>query len=155
VGLLVELVDEHRQGLGRVPTEAPDLPDAPPLLDDNSSSLRDIARYLTTPSATGALLTRDDIAALGRQLGVPRGFGSRTDMLESLLRNAAEYGSSEELLKRTSQLFSDKDSALGNLTARFELFAAWVAPWRRRIAHTRSDLHVMLARMSQADLPIG
>jgi hypothetical protein len=52
-----------------------------------------VAAYLLTPAHSGFYLSRDDIARLGRQFHLPRGFGDRRQMLTNLLRSAAEYDS--------------------------------------------------------------
>lgn len=61
------------------------------ILENDKTSLKEIARYLTTPAHSGIYLSRDTISALARKLSLPRGFGSRQQMLLNLIRAAAEY----------------------------------------------------------------
>ncbi len=61
------------------------------ILENEKTSLKAIARYLTTPTNSGIYLSRDTIAAFARKLSLPRGFGNRQQMLLNLMRTAAEY----------------------------------------------------------------
>ena len=88
------LVCSHRQALGEdlmATTAAFVLPTAPDLLNDEKTSLRDIARYLLTPAYTGFFLSIDNIKQIAAQYRVPRGFGKRQQVLINLLRTASDY----------------------------------------------------------------
>lgn len=74
------------------------LPAPPAILDDEKTGLRQIAAYLLNPVYSGVYLSRDDIARLARPHDLPRGFGSRLDMLTDLLRAAVRYNRLDALL---------------------------------------------------------
>ena len=100
------LAVDHRAALGGSPVgpltpEPDDLP--ADLLDDESTGLKDIAGFFTTPVWSGLVLSRNDITRLGRSEQLPRGFGDRTQMLTNLLRSAAEYDGLDAVLTRLSQ----------------------------------------------------
>lgn len=84
----LDLVLDHRQAGSN---ERFVLPTPPDVLAEERSSLKDIASFLTTPAWSGLYLSRSDIARLGRAERLPRGFGSRVQMLANLLRAAVEY----------------------------------------------------------------
>ncbi|MEM9952738.1 MAG: molecular chaperone TorD family protein [Chloroflexota bacterium] len=104
-----ELVCRHREALGD-DLMAQDklfiLPRSPDVIDDEKTSLRDIARYLLTPAYTGFYLSSDDIKRIGTRLRLPHGFGKRQQILTNLLRTASDY----ELFPETIAVF--KASAL-------------------------------------------
>ncbi|MEO1232590.1 MAG: molecular chaperone TorD family protein [Myxococcota bacterium] len=60
------------------------------LLESPACGLADIAEHLTLPHGSGLFLSRRSIRDLARTLGVPVGFGTRSQRLETLLRSAAE-----------------------------------------------------------------
>ena len=74
------------------------LPPPPQSIHQDEAGVREIAEYLLTPAISGFYLSRDDIGRLARAHRLPRGFGSRQDMLTNLLRAAASYGRFELLL---------------------------------------------------------
>jgi TorA maturation chaperone TorD len=79
---------------GSAPPEAAafSLPSPPSnLLENPETRLRDIAEFLLTPAFAGIYLSRDRIAALGRHVGVPRGFGDRVQILSNLFHSGADY----------------------------------------------------------------
>jgi TorA maturation chaperone TorD len=125
---------EHRPG-----TRTPmlELPEAQAdLLADPRTGLRRIAEHLLTPADSGLLLTRADIALLGRERAVPRGFGSRLLMLDNLLHGAVDYGQLGPLLGDLVALLGAHDRAMVDLSAELGLEAS-VAPWRAALARTR------------------
>lgn len=58
-------------------------------LDEPRTSLRDVADYLTSCRRSGAFISQTDLAAAGKHLDIPRGFGSRSVTLENMLRTAS------------------------------------------------------------------
>lgn len=89
-----ELVCTHRTQLGddlMAADEVFSLPQAPDLLANEKTSLRDIAHYLLTPAYTGFFVSFSDIKRLGTKFRAPHGFGKRHLMLTNLLRTASDY----------------------------------------------------------------
>jgi hypothetical protein len=114
-----------------------------PVLEDDRTGLRDIARYLITPIQSGFYLGRGDINRLGRAVSLPHGFGSREQMLRTLFEAAGQY----ELAPR---LFDTLDTLVGNWQRRYREIgdefgetADFVRPWEQRLAGTA----VLLAQM--------
>lgn len=135
IDLALELVIAHRQSLGEPPVVHVD---SPAWLDDPSHDLRAIARFLTTPAQSGFFLSRRDIAALGRRLDVPVGFGGRARMLEHLWRGAGEYDAVGPLI--------DELIALVDTRAYQELddrLAPSIASWAVKLSATRAALSRM------------
>jgi putative dimethyl sulfoxide reductase chaperone len=136
----LEFAAAHRMSLReRVPTTcAPELPtDAHALLDDPRTGLRRIAEHLLTAADSGLFLTRADIAQLGRERALPRGFGSRLLMLDNLLHSAVDYEQIGVLLADLDALLVARERALTELAAKLELDAS-VSPWREAITRTRT-----------------
>jgi putative dimethyl sulfoxide reductase chaperone len=134
----LEFAAAHRMSLReRYPTTSvPELPDPEhDLLDDPGTGLRRIAEHLLCPAHSGVFLTRADIAWLGRERALPRGFGSRVIMLDNLLHSAVDYGLLGALLLDLRALLVTRDQTLADLGAELAL-EAFVAPWRQALART-------------------
>ncbi len=71
------------------PLRIPAAPDVDPLA--SRAGLRDVGDWLATPLSTGIFWTRAALDDIGRRIGLARGFGSRAETLEALLRNAADH----------------------------------------------------------------
>jgi len=101
-------------------------------IDDPALGLGEIAAFLATPSRSGIFLSRDDLAELGRAHRVPRGFGSRTQTLEALLRSSSHLDAFGPLLE---DLRVRLERSLEPLEpSRYaELPAALLEPWRARL----------------------
>lgn len=107
--LTLETVLHHREALENdllAPEAVFALPPAPDLLDDLKTGLKDIAAYLIIPAYSGLYLGRGDIIRLARNHSLPRGFGSRAQMLTNLLRSAADYDQIPTLLEEIQVLVS-------------------------------------------------
>jgi len=109
------------------------------LLADPRTGLLRIAEHLLTPAATGVFLSRADIASLGRQHELPRGFGSRLLMLDNLLRSAVDYGQLPQLLATLDDHLVQRDHTYARLSEAYDLGPA-IAPWREALAATRALL---------------
>lgn len=126
------------QGRGAPSPSRPtfELPPLPDLLADEGTSLRRVAALLATPSRTGVYLGRADLAKLGRSLGLPRGFGSRTDLLENLLLAAGRYDAIEPLLGALAALVTGTRDALAQARYDDPAVRTLTAPWRARCDET-------------------
>lgn len=135
---LVEQIESllllHRAALGGRPRSF-SLPAAPPLLEDEGTGLREIGEHLATPATSGVMLSREDVARLGRGARVPRGFGDRTQLLVNLLRSAARFEALEPLLDALDDEIAAQIEALEG--PRYADVAPLTAPWRERADATR------------------
>ena len=73
---------------GRV-RAALELGGAAPSLDD--ADLRDLVDYLGTPCRCGAFFSAAALERIGREVGVPRGFGTRKRLLHQLLIQGSRF----------------------------------------------------------------
>ncbi|MGH1346161.1 MAG: molecular chaperone TorD family protein [Nannocystales bacterium] len=103
----------------------------PPPLGD-ASGLSDIAAWLATPSAVGTFISDADVVAIGRILRVPRGFGTRAQRIETLLRSAADYGCVASTADALADLLSRRRQSL-LVVAQTHALAELVAPWVERL----------------------
>jgi TorA maturation chaperone TorD len=150
--VIEEVALHHRSTLG--PPDDADVDfDLPPLaisLDDDATGLADLARVLARPARAGGLVSRDDVARLGRSTGTPRGFGDRATLVENLLRAGAQLGSLEQVLDALSALLANARDELG-ADRLADVPAALRAPWRARIDETRA----LLATVREASRGAG
>lgn len=139
--LALELVQDHALALPLSELEPSAHTDNTPSLTDEKTGLREIARFLSAPSLSGVYLSRDTISVMARDLGIPRGFGGRQQMLENLFRAAVQYDSLDTLLQALD------DVALRWQQAYRDAFIAdlhpFVQPWQARTSATRALLEEM------------
>ena len=97
-----------------------------PTLED--PGLRDLAELLVTPTHAGFWLTHSSLGRLSQDLALPRGFGSRARVVETLLRSAVHRERLPELLARLQEHIL----ATGTHLAALEGGSCWAA----RCEHT-------------------
>lgn len=136
----------HEQGFGTEVTFV--LPSAPPLLANEQTTIKDIAEYLTTPPYSGLCLTRYLINQLGRQYRLPRGFGSRSQMLTNLLRSAAQYDALPALLAELSAQLEAWAGDYEMIYATLPALTPFVVPWQTRIRETVALLQQLQSQAS-------
>lgn len=137
--LTLDLAHSHTADLGQSPAEtAPPfaLPAPPPLLEDRYTGLSQIARYLTTPPYSGVFLSRDDVADLARRQQLPRGFGSRHQMLTNLMRSAVQYDAFPNLLQLLHERVAGWESEYTSYAGDLPQAAPFAEPWQERTAVT-------------------
>ena len=109
VALTNGLLDGHFAELAAAfpKTEAPDgLPTPPDLLAEEKTGLKEIAEFLVTAPYSGMFLTRGMIESLARRHELPRGFGTRSQMMTNLFRSAVQYELLPAVLEDLSQVFA-------------------------------------------------
>ncbi len=141
--LTLELLAEHVNLTGAA---AQALPASPPFAAAETS-LKEIARYLTTPPYSGIFLSREAIAALARRHKLPRGFGDRAQMLTNLLRTAGQYDLALSVFADLEAVINAWQSRYAELPARYPGSSAWVRPWHDRTAQTAAALQSVAAEM--------
>ncbi len=145
VGNLVwALVDDHAQMLAVDPALAAPLAPLPDLLSDEQTSLKHIARYLTTPVQSGWWLGQNELAGFGRNLDLPRGFGGRVQTLMNLFRSASQFQAGDSLLAQLQQAANQHISHYDALSSS----ASYVVVWRDRLQQTVALLAAMRSQLT-------
>jgi TorA maturation chaperone TorD len=153
--LTFDLVQAHAAELSarlkrRRPGNGGPLPDAPDILGDEGTGLKEIVDFLLAPAYSGIYLSRDDIGRLARRQAIPRGFGDRRQLLLNLLRSAADYDAVGEVIEGLETL-------TGRWLADYEEMGAWegvgpfIAAWRSRAAGTAALLEQMRGGIEALD----
>lgn len=119
--------------------------DVDTVLDDPRTGLVTVAQVLVTPARCGVYLARRDVEAVARRCELPRGFGSRRDMLERLLRVAAEYRLLPRVTGELLRVIEARDEAYAGIEREPGL-GPYVAAWRRRVQGSRR----LLERLREA-----
>ena len=101
-------------------------------LENPRTGLRDIADWLVTPARSGVWLSHTVLARIGRHLSLPRGFGSRSRVLENLLQAAAHRECIPALVAALSEHLKGVQERVGML--------AGGAVWSERIGHTHTEI---------------
>ena len=131
----VTLVAAHRAALPPAPAPAGDrLPACSQPLDDPATGLQEIAAFLAAPVCSGIYLSREDIAALARGAGLPRGFGDRRLMLTNLLRAAGEFDSVAAVAAALRTVAAEFEVAYSRSAADGAPCAATATAWLYRVA---------------------
>ncbi len=136
---LLDFIADHTAVLPLSPTPSP-LPAPPDLLADPNTRLKDIARYLLVPAYTGLVLTKESLKQHGRVLDLPRGFGTRRQMLVTLLEGAGRYeqwGTLVALLEEESAWWT---RAYERLHGRVSPLTPHITPWQTRLRHHQTFL---------------
>ncbi|HSM55795.1 MAG TPA: molecular chaperone TorD family protein, partial [Candidatus Sulfomarinibacteraceae bacterium] len=143
--MTLQLVQDQMADLHGSTSIMPDpLPPAPHPLRGAESSLSDIARFLVTPLHSGLYLSRETIGALARRFDLPRGFGSRKQLLLNTLRSAAQYERLDDFLNALQTLATEWADGYAALSSGPS--AAFVALWQERVIATRRMLREMQAQ---------
>ncbi len=144
-GLTAELITHHQQNLP--PAQSDDgfrLPPRP-LLGDEKTRLADITHYLLTPPDSGWFLSRAAIGQLAQQLKLPRGFGSRQDMLLNLFQTAAQYEAVPALLGGLMKLMTQWQRVYGQLAEQ----GLETAVWQQQLTQTAYWLQQMNQQLEE------
>ena len=133
--MALALLADHRQATASEPGKWR-LPEPPAVLEDDKSGLKEIATYLMTPVYGGLFLTKDDLSALGRQFRLPRGFGSRDQMMTNLLRSAAQYDGVASLMEAFRELLDSEIAAYEQWQREWPSLESFLSPWSSRLQAT-------------------
>jgi len=109
---------------------------SPAILENEKTSLKDIAAYLMMPVYCGVFFTRDDISRLAKQLQLPRGFGDRTQMMSNLMKTAVQYNLFPTLLQNLiNQLSTHQSNYIATIKQTPHL-APFIQPWHAKCQTT-------------------
>jgi TorA maturation chaperone TorD len=157
--LALELAEDHRRDLADTDaTTVFELPEAPDLLDDPKTGLRDIAEFLLVPAYTGFFLSRNAIRTLSHKERLPAGFGSRKNMLSNLLRSAAHYDGLQQVTAALRGVIDDHRNAWrafgdSDLAVCRDISSVWRAQLERTAATIEriASAHAELAEAEPSD----
>ena len=117
------------------------LPEARLDLEEPRVGLARIGSYLAVPAHSGLVLSRTSLSRLGRAFRLPTGFGSRSRIVEGLLRSAAQYDAWETVC---DALLVECDSVEACWMTHRD-GSIWQEKWLERVTLTRSILNRMRA----------
>lgn len=124
-------------------SEETNLPQLAQLLQDEHTDLKQIERFLITPPACGLYLGREAIAELAREKQLPRGFGSRQQMLSNLFHSAAQYDYTPRLLLDLEEYCASWNRHYLFQIDSFPAFSGCIEPWKKLINNTSTALATM------------
>ena len=117
-------------------------PPAESILDDEDTSLAEIAAFLLSPPRSGVFFSREDILGVVRSVGCFAGFGDRQTMLLNGLRTAVQHERLPELTVALGAVHSDWEERL-NRRVLGGLPMELARPWLSRSQHARAVLQVL------------
>ncbi|MCA9981057.1 MAG: molecular chaperone TorD family protein [Anaerolineales bacterium] len=129
---LLDFLADHTAVLPLDPSSPLPLPTPPDLLADPQTRLKDIARYMLVPAYTGMVLTKESLHRFGRALDLPRGFGTRRQMLVTLLEGAGQYDQWLALMALLAQESARWGVQYEDWHGRVPTLAPYIAPWQNR-----------------------
>jgi TorA maturation chaperone TorD len=127
------------------------LPTSPPLLENEKTGLKEIAAYLMTPVYSGIYLSHDDVSHLARQQYLPRGWGSRAQMLLTLLQSAGQYDTFPAVIAALQETVTKWQSAYADYGTTFPELAPFAKVWHSCTVET---VHI-LAELSRRSIKLG
>ncbi len=143
--LATDLVTDHaKELLGLQIMSKQTLPDSPDLLDNDKTSLKDVAAHLTNPVRSGFALSRDDVSGIARTHNLPRGFGKRDLMLHNMLKAAVQYDALPALLQTIISLAKEWGEGYGRFTQQSPALQPFLQPWQERVSATQTMLTTLL-----------
>ena len=109
-------------------------------------SLRQVAELLTTPARSGIVLTKARIGELAGSLGLPVGFGEKSQMLMALFRAAADLETVPAVVDALRAEAERWEARYDGWASEFPASAPIWHDWHQRLARTRA----LLAEMAEA-----
>ena len=143
------LVADHADEIGSLDTMKIQLPNVPDLLQNDKTSLKDISEFLTMPVYCGIYLGREEVAQLARRLELPRGFGSRSQMLTNLLKTAVQYDQLPLVITKIQDLLADERKRYIGLANDYPQIAFYATRWEERTGETAVLLSQMEHQIQQ------
>ena len=145
------LVLEHFEVVAKTAVSAPAnfLPPPHNILANDKTGFKEIAHFLLLPALSGIYLSRDSIGQLGRQFELPRGFGSREQMLLNLLRTAVQYEILPQLLAELGETAVQWQTNYQTLSQSYPKAAPFLQPWQ---VQAQNSQQLLAAISSQATL---
>lgn len=125
--------------------DASNIPDIPDILQNDQTSLKQIAGFLITAPYSGLYLSRNTISDLARSHELPRGFGSRQQMLSNLFHTAAQYDLVPDVLQDLAAHAGSWGNYYKSQMADFTEMREWIGPWLKRANGTADLLSKMRA----------
>lgn len=119
------------------------------LVEQPETGLREIAAALCAPASSGMFLSRSGLASLGREQGLPAGFGPRARRLHNLLQAGRDYGRLPALLRALIEETEHWEALFGEQASTLPLLASGLERWRRRCQDSRA----LLGRLAEAAAP--
>lgn len=142
----LELLLAHADALAKRATAPLSfLPPPRNILANEKTGFKEIVHFLLLPALSGIYLSRDNIAQLGRQFDLPRGFGSRETMLLNLLRTAVQYGALPPLLTALQATCRRWQTSYQDLIDQHPQTALFIQPWQARAAATEQMIIELMA----------
>ena len=117
--------------------------------ESGGPSLREIAQLLTTPARSGMVLTKARIGELARTLGLPVGFGEKSQMLMALFRAAADLETVPALVDALRGEVERWAARYQGWAAEYPASASIWADYGERLGGTRALLADMAAALNQ------
>lgn len=143
------LVVDHAEEIGGINNPTIQLSEPPMLLQNEKTSLKDISQYLTTPVYCGIYLGREEVAQLARQLELPRGFGSRSQMLSNLMKTAVQYEQLPAVISKIQELLADGRQSYNDLVNGYPHMAVYTKQWEESAGETAVLLSQMEYQIQQ------
>ncbi|HEX6383927.1 MAG TPA: molecular chaperone TorD family protein [Anaerolineae bacterium] len=148
--LTVEFIHAHYAAIPPAVEIDFQLATPPTLLDDDATGLKEIAAYLATPPYSGVYLSRDDIGRLARRQRLPRGFGSRQQILANLMRAAVQYEVLPSLLADLQAVVGSWLAGYNDLAASFPKLSPIATVWQARAGGTARMVSQMSSQLHPA-----
>jgi TorA maturation chaperone TorD len=124
------------------------------LVQDKDTDLNQIIHSLITPPLSGLYLGREAIAGLARKCQLPRGFGTRQQMLSNLFHSAAQYQIIPALLQAILGISQSWGHLYRQQMDSFPDINFHVGTWTRLVDQTTNGITSMQERSTKLILSL-
>ncbi len=125
-------------------------PPPAPDLDDVRVGVGTIARWLSTPARSGVFLPLGLLERWGKELDLPRGFGTRAVVLEQLLRGSARFDQIGPLMTRLGAHVDGMRTRFSEERYQSAPIQAALEPWLVALGQTASLASSLGDRVARA-----
>ncbi len=117
-------------------------------LDEERTSLAEIAEYLASHAASGLMIPKSLLAHEARSHRLPTGFGSRARTIEGMLRSAAQY----DALGGICDFFDNEIAAHQATWNQWSTKGAahWAAEWSQKLSKTQNVIRQLRQAESES-----
>lgn len=151
--IMVGITAEHRQHLAaeyEISSPALEQVDVPDL-EATHTGLEQVIEYLVIPDRSGLFISHSHLVEIGRVLSLPRGFGSRRQVLRNLFDAAVRYDRERVLIQAIKEMLEGQRFLFETWTQEFQVLGIFHLPWIEKMQTTTALMSVMEAAVTEKD----
>ncbi len=138
--LVIDLIGSELERLAGEYVRATELIPLHPVTAAAEIDLAALIQRLITPISAGMFLSRADLSALARALGLSLPIGDRQSMARALFETAGQFELIDALIRAFDQMMASEMDTLAQLSATYPSWQPLLEPWLIRLSASRALL---------------